>query len=104
MFSLAGFPMTAGFMAKFLVFKSAWLKGYQMLVIFGVLNSAASVYYYLRPVVLMFFSPAAAATADRRLPRIAATTTVALALTVIGVFYLGLLPDSVIHFFALGVK
>lgn len=104
MFSLAGFPMTAGFMAKFLVFKSAWLKGYRMLVIFGVLNSAASVYYYLRPVVLMFFSPAAAATADRRLPRIAATTTVALALTVIGVFYLGLLPDSVIHFFALGVK
>ena len=95
--------MDMSFMAKFLVFKSAWMKGFQMLVVFGVLNSAASVYYYLRPVVLMFFTPSADGV-DRRLPAVGATTAIALALSIIGVFWLGLVPDSVIHFFALGAK
>jgi NADH-quinone oxidoreductase subunit N len=100
MLSLAGFPMTAGFMGKLLVFKAAWLKGFSWLVIFGVLNSAASVYYYLRPIVLMFFTPAAEDA--RRPPAVTAATVAALAAALIGVFYLGLLPDAVLRFFAFG--
>ncbi len=61
MLSLAGIPPTAGFVAKFYVFKGAmeatdsqllWL------VIIGVLNSAISVFYYLRPVMAMYFRDA----------------------------------------------
>jgi NADH-quinone oxidoreductase subunit N len=81
MLSLAGFPMTAGF---------------------GVLNSAASVYYYLRPIVAMYFS--AAPGEERRLPVVGGATVAALALSLIGVFYLGLLPDAVLRFFALGAR
>ena len=97
MLSLAGFPMTAGFMGKLLVFKAAWLEGHGMLVVFAVLNSAASVYYYLRPIVLMYFG--APAEGERRVPPVAATTVAALAVSLIGVFYLGLLPDAVLNFF-----
>jgi len=57
MLSLAGFPPTAGFMAKFYVFSSAVKSGYIGLVIIGVLNSLVSVYYYLRIVVIMFMRP-----------------------------------------------
>jgi NADH-quinone oxidoreductase subunit N len=102
MLSLAGFPMTAGFMGKLLVFKSAWQKGYTMLVVFGVLNSAVSVYYYLRPIVLMYFG--APGEAERRVPAVSVTTFAALAVALAGVFYLGLLPDAVLRFFAFGAR
>lgn len=100
--SLAGFPPTAGFLGKLLVFKAAWSKDQVMLVVFGVLNSAASVYYYLRPIVLMYFG--APEEEGRRLPIIAASTVAALMLTIFGVFYLGMLPDLVLRFFAFGAK
>jgi NADH-quinone oxidoreductase subunit N len=54
MFSLAGIPPTAGFMAKFYVFSSAVNSGFIWLVLIGVLNSLISVYFYLRVVVLMY--------------------------------------------------
>ncbi|MDZ7373665.1 MAG: NADH-quinone oxidoreductase subunit N [candidate division KSB1 bacterium] len=54
MFSLAGIPPTAGFMAKFYVFSAALKSGYLWLVILGVLNSMISVYYYLRVVVYLY--------------------------------------------------
>jgi len=65
--SLAGFPPTAGFMAKFYVFSSAVKTGFVGLVIIGVLNSLVSVYYYLRIVVLMFMHPPQAETEKIRL-------------------------------------
>jgi len=52
--SLAGFPPTAGFLAKFYVFSAAVRKGLIPLVIIGVLASLISVYYYLRIVVAMY--------------------------------------------------
>jgi NADH-quinone oxidoreductase subunit N len=52
--SLAGFPPTAGFLAKFYVFSAAVRAGLTPLVIIGVLASLVSVYYYLRIVVYMY--------------------------------------------------
>lgn len=52
--SLAGFPPTAGFLAKFYVFSSAVRAGLVPLVIIGVLTSLVSVFYYLRIVVYMY--------------------------------------------------
>jgi len=54
LFSLAGFPPTGGFLAKFYVFSAAVRHGYVGLVIIAVLASLVSVYYYLRIVVLMY--------------------------------------------------
>jgi NADH-quinone oxidoreductase subunit N len=52
--SLAGFPPTAGFLAKFYVFSSAVRAGLIPLVVIGVLASLVSVFYYLRIVVYMY--------------------------------------------------
>ena len=52
--SLAGFPPTAGFAAKYGLFSIVIAKGYIWLVIIAVLNTLVSVYYYLRLVVNMY--------------------------------------------------
>lgn len=54
LFSLAGFPPTGGFLAKFYVFSSAVKQGLVPLVIIGVLASLISVFYYLRIIVYMY--------------------------------------------------
>jgi NADH-quinone oxidoreductase subunit N len=90
--SLAGIPPTAGFMSKFYLFKSAWGSGsiLQYLVVAAILNSIISIYYYLYPIVTMFFRPIVPGFVK---PRISSATALALILTIIGTFYLGILPD-----------
>lgn len=51
--TLAGIPPTAGFFAKFFVFKVAFQAGYYGLVIVGLLTTILSAYYYLRIIALM---------------------------------------------------
>lgn len=52
--SLAGFPPTGGFLAKFYVFSAAVRQGLVSLVIIAVLASLVSVFYYLRIVIFMY--------------------------------------------------
>ncbi len=69
--SLGGVPPTAGFFAKFYVFKAAMeVSGNQLLwlVIVGVINSAISIYYYLRIVTAMYFREATQPFAPTRSP------------------------------------
>ena len=54
MISLAGFPPTGGFVAKYGLLSSAVSEGYIWLVIIAVLNTLASAYYYLRLIVNMY--------------------------------------------------
>jgi NADH-quinone oxidoreductase subunit N len=56
--SLAGFPPTGGFLAKFYVFSAAVRAGHLALAVVGVLTSLISVYYYLRIIVVMFMKEA----------------------------------------------
>lgn len=57
-FSLAGIPLTAGFMAKFYMLQAAVRQGNLMwLVIFALLMAAISAYYYFRVVIAMYFKP-----------------------------------------------
>ncbi|MFN8290387.1 MAG: NADH-quinone oxidoreductase subunit N [Chitinophagaceae bacterium] len=54
--SLAGIPLTAGFLSKFYMLKSALAAGNNLwLVIFAVLMAAISVYYYFRVIQAMYF-------------------------------------------------
>ncbi|MFH0901337.1 MAG: NADH-quinone oxidoreductase subunit N [Pseudomonadota bacterium] len=89
--SLAGMPPTAGFFAKFYVFRAAMgVHGDQLLwlVIVAVLNSVIAVYYYLRPVVVMYFREPTRDFSPLRSP------SSALAITIAALFVLqmGLLP------------
>ncbi len=54
LFSLAGFPPTGGFLAKFYIFSAAVREDMIPLVIIGILASLISVYYYLRVIVYMY--------------------------------------------------
>src|SRR6185436_17485783 len=94
--SLLGMPLTAGFMGKILVFGAAIDQGYHVLVVIGVLNTAVSAYYYLRLIIVMFFGERITAWTA---PRIPASAAVALALTVLGVIYLGVFPGRLINAF-----
>jgi len=54
--SLAGIPLTAGFISKFYMLKAAMATGKNLwLVIFAVLMAAVSVYYYFRVIQAMYF-------------------------------------------------
>ncbi len=54
--SLAGIPVTAGFMGKFFVFSAAIKSGYYWLVVIALLNSAFAAYYYIKIIVKMYMS------------------------------------------------
>jgi NADH-quinone oxidoreductase subunit N len=60
MLSLAGIPLTAGFIGKFFMFSSA-LSQYQVwLVILAVINAIISIFYYFRVIIAMYFRVAEA--------------------------------------------
>ncbi len=55
MLSLAGIPLTAGFIGKYLMFLNA-MNGYQVyLVAFAILNALVGFYYYFRVIIAMYF-------------------------------------------------
>lgn len=55
MFSLAGVPPFAGFIAKYLIFLTAIKNNLIIPSIIGILTSVIGAYYYLRILVIMFF-------------------------------------------------
>jgi NADH-quinone oxidoreductase subunit N len=97
--SLAGIPTTAGFLGKFYLFRAALHSDLIGLTVLAVLNSVVSVYYYLRIVVAMYMREGKTEVANSTVPWAA---WVALAASVIGVFYLGLFPNHLIGLANLG--
>jgi NADH-quinone oxidoreductase subunit N len=57
--SMAGIPLTAGFIAKFSVFSAAVDAGAWQLAVIGVLASVVAVFFYVRLIVLMVLTPTA---------------------------------------------
>ncbi len=94
MLSLAGIPITAGFVGKLYLFISIIQAGHAELAIIGVLTAAVSAFYYLRLVVYMFFSPAdREGVFDRTLHvPVTAMLTVAVVVTLV----LGVIPSIIL--------
>ncbi|MGB0872042.1 MAG: NADH-quinone oxidoreductase subunit N [Solirubrobacterales bacterium] len=121
MITLAGLPITAGFVGKLFLIESAVDGGYAWLAVVLVLGSALSLAYYLRVVAAMWMSPGvklsgrktqvaavAGAASDggaRRFPELVAVAVLAaLASIVIGVWpqpLLDLATDAAEAFFSL---
>lgn len=55
MLSLAGIPLTAGFIGKFYMFSGALSHYKFVLVIIAVINAIISIFYYFRVIVAMYF-------------------------------------------------
>ena len=59
MLSLAGIPLTAGFLGKLFIFECAVEQQHWILVILGVITVAAGFYYYLKVIRAMYWLPPA---------------------------------------------
>jgi NADH-quinone oxidoreductase subunit N len=89
MFSLAGFPPTAGFFAKYYAFAAAVQSGHTELAIVGVITSVISLGYYLRVVVVMFMQPAEVGAPEVRPSWM---SSLALAASTAGALVIGVVP------------
>lgn len=90
LFSLAGIPLTGGFLAKYYVLVALVGQGQLLwLVIFALLMAAISVYYYFRVIIAMYFKQGS--------PELTAPVTAAskfmLVLTCVIIILLGVLPN-----------
>lgn len=56
MTSLAGIPLTAGFIGKFLIFNTALQGGYIWLVLLAVVTALIGIYYYFKVIIAMYFN------------------------------------------------
>lgn len=92
--SLAGIPLTAGFLAKLWVVTAGLDAALTTLVLLLVLTSAAAVYYYLR-VVLILFDPSGEEEAEPGVP-LAWSTRATLLLLAAAVVALGVAPGGLL--------
>ncbi len=93
--SMAGIPLTAGFVGKWAVFTSAMSAGFWPVVLVAIASSIVAVYFYIRHIRLMFFSePEAGETAAVTEASVLTVGTVAICLAATVV--LGILPGPVL--------
>jgi NADH-quinone oxidoreductase subunit N len=91
MLSMAGLPPTAGFFAKFGVFRAALEGGHGTLAAFAILNSVVSAAVYLRVLVALYMLPK---DATAKGPRFTAALVATAALCAGLLILLGILPSS----------
>ncbi len=96
--SLAGIPLTGGFLAKFYAVASGVQGALWGLVLILVLTSAVGLFYYLRVVVALFAEAGSeAAEPARSLPSVAPAAGVALAVLAALLVWLGTWPEPFIR-------
>ena len=92
--SLAGIPLTAGFVGNFYVLLAGVNSTLWALVVILVINGAIGLFYYLRVVAMMFSQPAATARAHVTHPSLAAS--LAMAVLTLCLLWLGLYPGPLL--------
>ncbi len=89
MLSMAGVPLTAGFMGKFALFSQA-MNGALFLVFMAVLGSAISIAYYLRLIMIMFFVKESSFNTSQK---VSVTYQILAVVIIIAILTLGVYPD-----------
>jgi NADH-quinone oxidoreductase subunit N len=89
MMSLAGVPLTAGFLGKFLVFKAAFETQQFFLIALGIITVGCGFYFYLKVVKAMYWQPAPADAPPIPVSRL---SLVAMWIMVFLIFALGIFP------------
>jgi NADH-quinone oxidoreductase subunit N len=97
--SLAGFPLTAGFLGKFYILRSLVQGGLSTLAVILVLASLVSYFYYLRVIVVMYMRPARSADehAETRLSRPAFAGVAVAAVLVVVLFFVAGVPGGMLQ-------
>lgn len=98
MLSLAGIPLTGGFIGKFVVLTSGVQQQLWVPVLALVLTSVVGVYYYLRVIGVLFSEAPVAGPRERVLhPWFYAITYTALVVLVLILFWIGVFPNTVLQ-------
>jgi NADH-quinone oxidoreductase subunit N len=92
LFSLAGIPLTAGFLGKFYVVAAGAASATWLLLLVLVTTSAIGIYYYLRIIVALYATETPAIHAEHVEPRMHATSRVVLTVLTGVLFWLGIYP------------
>jgi NADH-quinone oxidoreductase subunit N len=93
--SLAGIPLTAGFIGKFYIIAAAIGSTLWWLVFILVVSSGIGLFYYLRIIVAMYKDPPRGVQVT--VPSLSLTDTVALATLTLLLVWLGVYPAPLIH-------
>lgn len=93
--SLAGIPLTAGFVGKFMVLLAGIDSALWGLVVLLVINSAIGLYYYLRVVAVMYSRPTEAI--KPVMPRLDALGRIILVMLGTAIFYFGIYPAPLVE-------
>ena len=90
--SMAGIPLTAGFVGKFSIFAQAMTapRVGQLLVLIAVIGSALSIAYYLKVIISMFFHKEST---FKTTEKISITYNIIAAFIIIALIALGIYPD-----------
>ncbi len=97
--SLAGIPLTAGFVGKFYVLAAGIESSLWLLVILLVINSAISVFYYLRLLVVIYslLPEEEIRQVARTAPSFSRMGHLALAMLLVLLVWLGVYPTPLVH-------
>jgi NADH-quinone oxidoreductase subunit N len=93
--SLAGFPLTGGFIGKLFILRASIDAGQQWLAVVLVMASLISYFYYLRVIIVMYMRPAASEDAHRGLS-LTTPARAAVAMAAVAVLLLFFLPAPVL--------
>ena len=94
--SLAGIPLTAGFVGTFFVTVAAGGAALWMLLIVKMVTSGVGLFYYLRVVVAMFMQAAPADRRERATPTVPLTASLTLAALAAALVGLGVFPGPLV--------
>jgi len=94
LFSLAGIPLTAGFIGKYYILLSGVNTEMWLLVISLVINSVLGLYYYLRIIVAMYSKPDTSE--DRPFPGFTLGSGFALGILTILLVWFGVAPAGIL--------
>jgi NADH-quinone oxidoreductase subunit N len=97
--SLAGIPLTAGFIAKFYVILEGMKAGLMVLIISMIINSVIGLYYYLR-IITTLFSTAS----ETKLTELSFFGNITLAIIAVSILLLGIYPGWLIDIIVRSVK
>jgi NADH-quinone oxidoreductase subunit N len=95
--SLAGIPLTAGFLGKFYIVAAGAAEGAWALILILVITSTTGLFYYLRIVTAMYQHPAEGSLALEPLPRRAPAAILVLAVFLVVLVWLGVYPTAVVN-------
>ncbi len=95
--SLAGIPLTAGFLGKFYIVAAGASAAAWALILILMITSTIGLFYYLRVVVVLYQQPAAGDQTREPIPRQAPAATLVLAALTVILVWLGVYPTPLLR-------